>query len=364
MAQLGNTVVNGSLRVVGDFYANGYIDTTVTLTAAGWSGTDLFTQTVNVAGVKADNNYRVYQYISSGATAAEIKTYLKNFSCVTSGYATPADGSITFTTIKKPTANITIRIVGDSNVERTTVENTEVTNMKSDIASINTDINTLNTSINTFQTRDTSFGAVPTDQTPLKSSGQNSENDCNEMNTNGLSYYISNGPSKSLGATSSDGALYSQTWNRQTRTHEIAGDYRDGDIFTRGNNNGTWSAWKAVSYRPRLLHEWSTAYQVAAGSLSISLEAAFVLLITKVRYSTADALTQFRGYHVDIVPVDGLPYCVTCPSYAAGFTFWRYYTASKSGISWSDSYWREGNSTNIDTGGDVMIPYKLYTFTY
>lgn len=147
MAQLGNTVVNGSLRVVGDFYANGYIDTTVTLTAAGWSGTDLFTQTINVAGVKADNNYRVYQYISSGATAAEIKTYLKNFSCVTSGYATPADGSITFTTIKKPTANITIRIVGDSNVERTTVENTEVTNMKSDIASINTDINTLNTSL-------------------------------------------------------------------------------------------------------------------------------------------------------------------------------------------------------------------------
>lgn len=112
MAQLGNTVVNGSLRVIGDFYANGYIDTTVTLTSSGWSGTDLFTQTVNVAGVKADNNYRVYQYISSGATAAEIKTYLKNFSCVTSGYATPADGSITFTTIKKPTANITIRVVG------------------------------------------------------------------------------------------------------------------------------------------------------------------------------------------------------------------------------------------------------------
>lgn len=148
MAQLGNTVVNGSLRVIGDFYANGYIDTTVTLTSSGWSGTDLFTQKVNVAGVKADNNYRVYQYISSGATAAEIKTYLKNFSYVVSGYATPADGSITFTTIKKPTANVTVRIVGDSNVERTTVQNTEVTSMKSDIASINTSLNTLNTSIN------------------------------------------------------------------------------------------------------------------------------------------------------------------------------------------------------------------------
>ena len=147
MAQLGNTVVNGSLRVIGDFYANGYIDTTVTLTSSGWSGTDLFTQTVKVAGVKADNNYRVYQYISSGATAAEIKTYLKNFSYVVSGYATPADGSITFTTIKKPTANVTVRIVGDSNVERTTVENSEVTSMKSDIASINTSLNTLNTRI-------------------------------------------------------------------------------------------------------------------------------------------------------------------------------------------------------------------------
>lgn len=151
MAQLGNTVVNGSLRVIGDFYANGYIDTTVTLTSSGWSGTDLFTQEVNVAGVKADNNYRVYQYISSGATAAEIKTYLKNFSYVVSGYATPADGSITFTTIKKPTANVTVRIVGDSNVERTTVENTEVTSMKSDIATINTSLNTLNTSISKIQ---------------------------------------------------------------------------------------------------------------------------------------------------------------------------------------------------------------------
>ena len=150
MAQLGNTVVNGSLRVIGDFYANGYIDTTVTLTSSGWSGTDLFTQKVNVAGVKADNNYRVYQYISSGATAAEIKTYLKNFSYVVSGYATPADGSITFTTIKKPTANVTVRIVGDSNVERTTVENSEVTSMKSDIASINTSLNTLNTRIGDF----------------------------------------------------------------------------------------------------------------------------------------------------------------------------------------------------------------------
>ena len=147
MAQLGDTVVNGSLRVVGDFYANGYIDTTVTLTAAGWSGSGLYTQTVTVAGVQADNNYRVYKYISSGATADEIKTYNKNFGYITEGYATSGANQITFTTIKKPTANVTIRVVGDSNVEKTTVENTEVTSMKSDIASINADINTLNTRI-------------------------------------------------------------------------------------------------------------------------------------------------------------------------------------------------------------------------
>ena len=154
MAQLGNTVVNGSLRVVGDFYANGYIDTTVTLTAAGWSGSGLYTQTVTVAGVQADNNYRVYKYISSGATADKIKTYNKNFGYITEGYATSGANQITFTTIKKPTANVTIRVVGDSNVEKTTVENTEVTSMKSDIASINADINTLNTSLaNNYYTK-------------------------------------------------------------------------------------------------------------------------------------------------------------------------------------------------------------------
>ena len=147
MAQLGDTVVNGSLRVVGDFYANGYIDTTVTLTAAGWSESELYTQTVTVAGVQADNNYRVYKYISSGATADEIKAYIKNFGYITEGYTTPGDNQITFTTITKPTANVTIRVVGDSNVEKTTVENTEVTSMKSDIASIYEAINFLNTRI-------------------------------------------------------------------------------------------------------------------------------------------------------------------------------------------------------------------------
>ena len=73
------------------------------------------------------------------------------------------------------------------------------------------------------------------------------EHNANNITSNGVWYYTSNGPTTSLGASTNDGALYSQAYNSNW-VGQIAQDYRDGDLFTRGKNNGTWTTWKRVAY--------------------------------------------------------------------------------------------------------------------
>ena len=70
---------------------------------------------------------------------------------------------------------------------------------------------------------------------------------CNDMIENGHWYYQSNGPTTTLGASTGDGALYSQAYNTNW-VAQIAQDYRNGNLFTRGKNSGTWTAWKKVAY--------------------------------------------------------------------------------------------------------------------
>ena len=76
---------------------------------------------------------------------------------------------------------------------------------------------------------------------------KNSGKDANTVQTNAHTYYTSNGPDTSLGASTKDGALYVQAYS-DSWVAQIAQDYRNGNLFTRGKNNGTWQAWKAVSY--------------------------------------------------------------------------------------------------------------------
>ena len=73
------------------------------------------------------------------------------------------------------------------------------------------------------------------------------DHDANSIVKNGHYYYTSNGPATSLGASTNDGALYSQSYS-DVWVAQIAQDYRNGNLFTRGKNNGTWQSWKAVSY--------------------------------------------------------------------------------------------------------------------
>lgn len=69
--------------------------------------------------------------------------------------------------------------------------------------------------------------------------------DCNSIVENGLHYYTSNGPSTTLGASTTDGALYSQAYN-SSWVSQIAQDYRNGNLFVRGKNNGTWQQWLPI----------------------------------------------------------------------------------------------------------------------
>ena len=71
------------------------------------------------------------------------------------------------------------------------------------------------------------------------------EHNANNINDNGIKYYNSNGPSTSLGATTSNGALYSQAYSTSW-VAQIAQDYRNGGLYVRGKNNGTWQSWYRV----------------------------------------------------------------------------------------------------------------------
>ena len=75
------------------------------------------------------------------------------------------------------------------------------------------------------------------------SSGE--EHNANNAWENGHYYYTSNGPS-GLGNSTSDGALYVQSYN-SSWVGQIAQDYRNGRLWVRGKNNGTWQSWVRIA---------------------------------------------------------------------------------------------------------------------
>lgn len=71
------------------------------------------------------------------------------------------------------------------------------------------------------------------------------EHNANNAWENGHYYYTSNGPS-GLGNSTSDGALYVQSYN-SSWVGQIAQDYRNGRLWVRGKNNGTWQSWIRIA---------------------------------------------------------------------------------------------------------------------
>lgn len=87
---------------------------------------------------------------------------------------------------------------------------------------------------------------------------------CNDMASNSVCYYTSGGPATSLGASTNDGALYSQAYSTSW-VGQIAQDYRNGSLFVRGKNNGTWTAWKRIVWNEGT---WGINVTGSAGSVA------------------------------------------------------------------------------------------------
>lgn len=95
----------------------------------------------------------------------------------------------------------------------------------------------------TITTQDTTYNF---DGTTFYSGDENTaEHDANNCLNNGHYYYSSNGPSTSIGASTPDGGLYTQSYN-DSWVGQIAQDYRNGRLFVRGKNEGTWASWLAL----------------------------------------------------------------------------------------------------------------------
>ena len=73
--------------------------------------------------------------------------------------------------------------------------------------------------------------------------GSNASINADTINSNGISYYTAG--VTNFSGNASDGALYSQRYSESWQ-HQIAGDYRSGQIAIRGRNSGTWQPWYKV----------------------------------------------------------------------------------------------------------------------
>jgi hypothetical protein len=89
----------------------------------------------------------------------------------------------------------------------------------------------------------TATSADQIDGVGFRNTGSNSAVNADTIESNGISYYSSGVTNFSGNAT--DGGLYSQAYSSAWQ-HQIAGDYRSGQIAIRGKNSGTWQAWRTV----------------------------------------------------------------------------------------------------------------------
>jgi hypothetical protein len=77
----------------------------------------------------------------------------------------------------------------------------------------------------------------------FRNTGSNSAVNADSLNSNGITYYTGGVPNFS--GNSTDGALYSQIYSSSWQ-HQIAGDYRSGQLAVRGKNNKSWQPWRTI----------------------------------------------------------------------------------------------------------------------
>jgi hypothetical protein len=97
--------------------------------------------------------------------------------------------------------------------------------------------------INISGTAATATSADQIDGVGFRNTGSNASTNADTIESNGITYYGAGVPNWPGSVT--DGALYSQAYSASWQ-HQIAGDYRSGQIALRGKNNGTWQSWRTV----------------------------------------------------------------------------------------------------------------------
>jgi hypothetical protein len=89
----------------------------------------------------------------------------------------------------------------------------------------------------------TATSADQIDGVGFRNTGSNAGVNADTIDSNGVSYYTAG--VTNFSGNSTDGALYSQAYSSSWQ-HQIAGDYRSGQIALRGKNSGTWQSWRTV----------------------------------------------------------------------------------------------------------------------
>ena len=211
------------------------------------------------------NSFGAWQKISAG--------YADSAGSVTNGVYTTGDQTI------GGTKTFSSTIAGSINGNAATVTNGVYTSGDQTIAGTKTFSSTISGSISGNAATATTADQI--DGIGFRNTGSNSATNADTIESNGITYYSAGVSNFSGNAT--DGALYSQAYSASWQ-HQIAGDYRSGQIALRGKNNGTWQSWRTVidsgnynSYAPTLggtgaSGTWSisvTGNAVTAGGLAV-----------------------------------------------------------------------------------------------
>ena len=241
MADLNNTLVRGNLRVTDDANISGDISAT-NVQASTFNGYPLSGGVGNnTIPIRDNNGYVYFNYINTNVGQENPSSYSgvsllftgsdgwirkSSPSNVSVGYADSAGSASSASALTTNAGSATNPVYFSGGVP---VACTYSLNKTVPSDAIFTD-HTYNFAGVYFESGNSDFG----------------ERNANNFTYNGVGWYTSNGPSTDLGATVSDGALYTQAYN-STWVAQIAQDYRNGRLFVRGKNSGSWTSWQRVA---------------------------------------------------------------------------------------------------------------------
>lgn len=140
--------------------------------------------------------------------------------------------------------------------------------------------------------------------------------DCNAVTSNGMWYWGSNGPSTTIGADYTDGALYSIAYSNSW-VAQISQGFRNGELFTRARNNGTWTSWRRLAYADGIGNGTVTVNQNSsskgsftlnqAGNATINLTDYYPTAFTWTAGTTAGPTGSLTGVGMSAVSFAAIP---------------------------------------------------------